>query len=195
MNRILQQNGASPPWVDVQGGSDLLPRDNPPILDPPRPSTLTLSRPLYTFSDFTLAQARALRDPEREARERRYHDLALEPKLASAEVQRPRAVRGPAPVASARGRAGEHIRRRRGGHRARHRGAGGQGAGAVLAEGRWRWWAVLTSEPGQRRAGSGGPGGSEADVSASASPSPAWRIRDVVRGWLSRWTSRSWRRL
>jgi len=82
MNRIVQRNGAAPPWVEVQGELESAVTSFREIL---RQSwvrralrSLTLSHPPAILHELTLADITALRDSEWEARERSYHDSALE---------------------------------------------------------------------------------------------------------------------
>lgn len=79
MNRIVQRQGAAPPWVEIQGELQA-------ALDAFRSvlkqswvrravRMLTLSR--QPLRELSLADARALRDREWEAREKAYHESAL----------------------------------------------------------------------------------------------------------------------
>ncbi|KAH9981831.1 hypothetical protein BJV74DRAFT_879129 [Russula compacta] len=79
MNRIVQRQGAAPPWVEIQGELDAALATFRAVLKQSwvrrAVRMLTLSpRPLYELS---LADVRALRDGEWEARERAYHESAL----------------------------------------------------------------------------------------------------------------------
>ena len=79
MNRIVQRQGAVPPWVEIQGELDAALATFRAVLKQSwvrrAVRMLTLSRrPLYELS---LADMRALRDSEWEARERAYHESAL----------------------------------------------------------------------------------------------------------------------
>ncbi len=102
LNRIVQRNGAAPPWVELQGGqshsqcshtaSHFLKRiiieletAINTLRDIMRQSwirrairMLTLSRPAALLPKLTLEDVMSLRDPEWETRERAYHDIALE---------------------------------------------------------------------------------------------------------------------
>ncbi|PSR76949.1 hypothetical protein PHLCEN_2v8121 [Hermanssonia centrifuga] len=102
LNRIVQRNGAAPPWVELQGGqphsqcshtaSHFLKRiiieletAINTLRDIMRQSwirrairMLTLSRPAALLPKLTLEDVMSLRDPEWEIRERAYHDIALE---------------------------------------------------------------------------------------------------------------------
>jgi hypothetical protein len=79
MNRIVQRQGAAPPWVEVQGELEAAVSTFRSVLKQSwirrAVRMLTLShRPLRGHS---LADIRALRDSEWETRERGYHDSAL----------------------------------------------------------------------------------------------------------------------
>ncbi|KAI9434410.1 hypothetical protein F5148DRAFT_83597 [Russula earlei] len=79
MNRIVQRHGAAPPWVEVQGELEAAMASFRAVLKQTwvcrAVGMLTLSgRSLHGMS---LADARALRDREWEARERAYHESAL----------------------------------------------------------------------------------------------------------------------
>ena len=79
MNRIVQRQGAAPPWVEIQGGLEAAVDTLRSVL---RQSwvrravrMLTLSR--QPLRELSLADAQALRDREWEAREKAYHESAL----------------------------------------------------------------------------------------------------------------------
>ena len=79
MNRIVQRQGAAPPWVEIQGELEAAVDTFRSVL---RQSwvrravrMLTLSR--QPLRELSLADAQALRDREWEARERAYHESAL----------------------------------------------------------------------------------------------------------------------
>jgi hypothetical protein len=101
MNRIVQRNGAAPPWVEVQGGQSTVCQSIALflmlIINSELESALTsfreilrqswirralriliISRPPALLQELALADVTALRDPEWEARERSYHDKAVE---------------------------------------------------------------------------------------------------------------------
>ncbi|KAF7969924.1 hypothetical protein HWV62_25526 [Athelia sp. TMB] len=186
MNRILQRNGASPPWVDIQGELEQAVVSFREIL---RQSwtrralrTLTLSAPAHTLAHLTAAQAAALRDPEWELRERGYHDAALASLNALVRkyngaapyaVRRPLYVRD-AELQRAYADAATDIVR---GIEARA-GTASTSTSTALGD------SDAASAAGDHGAGAG---------PVSPWPSPAWRMREVVRGWLSRWVSRRWR--
>ncbi|KAJ3743525.1 hypothetical protein DFH05DRAFT_1496389 [Lentinula detonsa] len=83
MNRIVQKNGAAPPWVELQGELDIAVSTFRDIL---RQSyirrvvrTLTaLHPPAILATWLTLQDIKAHRDPEWEETERVYHDVAVE---------------------------------------------------------------------------------------------------------------------
>jgi DnaJ family protein C protein 28 len=79
MNRIVQRQGAAPPWVEIQGELEAAVDTFRSVL---RQSwvrrvvrMLTLSR--QPLRELSLADAQALRDREWEAREKAYHESAL----------------------------------------------------------------------------------------------------------------------
>ncbi|KAF8270962.1 hypothetical protein EI94DRAFT_1569545 [Lactarius quietus] len=83
LNRIVQRQGAAPPWVEVQGELESAVTSFRATLQQSwirravRMLTLSHSqKPLYPTS-LSLADVRALRDNEWETRERAYHDSAL----------------------------------------------------------------------------------------------------------------------
>ena len=80
MNRIVQRQGAAPPWVEVQGQLEVAVVTFRSVLKQSwvrrAVRMLTLSRRLP--GELSLADLRALRDKEWEARERAYHESALE---------------------------------------------------------------------------------------------------------------------
>ncbi|KAI0796255.1 hypothetical protein BC629DRAFT_1698197 [Irpex lacteus] len=81
MNRIVQRNGAAPPWIEIQGELDSALNSFRNAL---RDSwtrrairMLMLSRPAALLPKLSLADATSWRDTEWEAREKSYHDTAL----------------------------------------------------------------------------------------------------------------------
>lgn len=102
MNRIVQRNGAAPPWVELQGGKYLhclltycIARLNLYVIELDlavssfremlRQSwtrrairNLTTAHPPAYLARFTLDDIRALRDAEWENRERSYHEAVVE---------------------------------------------------------------------------------------------------------------------
>jgi len=83
MNRIVQRNGAAPPWVELQSELDAAVNTFRDLL---RQSytrrvvrTLTaLHPPALLANRLTLHNIKAHRDPEWEEKERAYHDVAIE---------------------------------------------------------------------------------------------------------------------
>ncbi|KAG5352244.1 hypothetical protein C0989_003075 [Termitomyces sp. Mn162] len=82
MNRIVQRNGAVPPWVEVQGELDNAVATFREIL---RQSwvrrvvnMITSTTPPALLHTFTLGDIKNIRDSEWEQRERSYHQVALE---------------------------------------------------------------------------------------------------------------------
>ncbi|GLB34226.1 putative protein with domain of unknown function (DUF1992) [Lyophyllum shimeji] len=82
MNRIIQRQGAAPPWVQLQSELDTAVNSFRELL---RQSwirravrMLTLSTPPGLLHTFKLSDVRSFRDPEWEQRERSYHQVALE---------------------------------------------------------------------------------------------------------------------
>ncbi|KAE9397051.1 hypothetical protein BT96DRAFT_958021 [Gymnopus androsaceus JB14] len=83
MNRIVQRNGAAPPWVELQSELDTAVNTFRDLL---RQSytrrvvrTLTaLHPPALLANRLTLHNIKAHRDPEWEEKERAYHDVAIE---------------------------------------------------------------------------------------------------------------------
>jgi DnaJ family protein C protein 28 len=80
MNRIVQRQGATPPWVEVQGELEVAVATFRSVLKQSwvrrAVRMLTLSR--RPLRELSLADLRTLRDGEWEARERAYHESALE---------------------------------------------------------------------------------------------------------------------
>ncbi|KAI0265080.1 hypothetical protein BC834DRAFT_193081 [Gloeopeniophorella convolvens] len=79
MNRIVQRQGAAPPWVDAQGELEAAISTFRAVLKQSwiRRAVRMLTLSLRPIEDFTLADARALIDAEWEAREEAYHESAL----------------------------------------------------------------------------------------------------------------------
>jgi DnaJ family protein C protein 28 len=79
MNRIVQRQGAAPPWVEIQGELEAVVDSFRLAL---KQSWVRRAVRMLTFSrqplrELSLADARALRDREWEAREKAYHESAL----------------------------------------------------------------------------------------------------------------------
>ncbi|KAI0089221.1 hypothetical protein BDY19DRAFT_1041588 [Irpex rosettiformis] len=81
MNRIVQRNGAAPPWIEIQGEleSALYSFRNALRDSWTRRAIrmLTLSRSAALLPKLSLAEVTSWRDTEWEAREKSYHDTAL----------------------------------------------------------------------------------------------------------------------
>ena len=99
MNRIVQRNGAAPPWVEIQGGElkikdatcsvvDLLVTELDSAITSFREilrqswirqaiRNLTTNNPPDLLRTFTLEDIKVLRDPRWEQREQSYHEVAL----------------------------------------------------------------------------------------------------------------------
>ncbi|KAK0491555.1 hypothetical protein IW261DRAFT_1438315 [Armillaria novae-zelandiae] len=82
MNRIVQRNGAAPPWVELQGELDTAVQSFRELL---RQSwirqtlrNLTTNHPAQFLAQFNLNDVKRHRDPDWEMRERTYHDTAVE---------------------------------------------------------------------------------------------------------------------
>ncbi|KAG2073545.1 hypothetical protein BDR04DRAFT_1010276 [Suillus decipiens] len=81
MNRIVQRNGAAPPWVEIQIELETAVNSFRDVL---RQSwtrrairTLTMLQPAAMLPSLSLGNATSLRDREWEERERSYHDTAV----------------------------------------------------------------------------------------------------------------------
>ncbi|KIY66689.1 hypothetical protein CYLTODRAFT_444493 [Cylindrobasidium torrendii FP15055 ss-10] len=80
MNRIVQRNGASPPWVELQQNLDIAVQTFRDVL---RQSwtrqavrKLTTENPSHVLVDLTVDSIKALRDPSWVSRQQSYHDVA-----------------------------------------------------------------------------------------------------------------------
>ncbi|KAL6307145.1 hypothetical protein BKA93DRAFT_728230 [Sparassis latifolia] len=82
MNRIVQRNGAAPPWVEIQGELEAAITSFRGVVNQSWTRRairmLTSSQPLALLPTLTLTDVTSLRDAEWEAREKSYHDTALE---------------------------------------------------------------------------------------------------------------------
>ncbi|OCH94546.1 hypothetical protein OBBRIDRAFT_769647 [Obba rivulosa] len=107
MNRIVQRQGAAPPWVEIQRELESAVASFREVLKQSWTRrairVLTLSQPSVQLPALSLADVTALRDAEWEVREQAYHDSALEELnalvrkyngLAPYAVRRPYFVRG-----------------------------------------------------------------------------------------------------
>ncbi|KAH9968156.1 hypothetical protein BC827DRAFT_1122268 [Russula dissimulans] len=172
MNRIVQQQGAAPPWVEIQGELEAAVASFRSVLKQSwvrravRMLTLSGSRP--SLRELSLAEARALRDGEWEARERAYHESALEEvnalvrkynALAPYAVRRAYYVRD-VELARAYKESGEDILRELGGRlRGSASGAGSLGRREIDGE------------------------GDEVTFGGVLSPGPVLRLRDLFWQW------------
>ncbi|KLO07921.1 hypothetical protein SCHPADRAFT_835990 [Schizopora paradoxa] len=81
MNRIVQRNGAAPPWVDLQAELEEAVTSFRGVLlqswTRRAVRMLTSSRPSSELLSMSLDDCKALRDSEWETRERAYHDIAI----------------------------------------------------------------------------------------------------------------------
>ncbi|KAH9948771.1 hypothetical protein B0H21DRAFT_212768 [Amylocystis lapponica] len=82
MNRIVQKNGAAPPWVETQGELESAVSSFREMLKESwirrAIRMLTISQPPALLPALTLTDVTSLRDADWEAKERRYHDAAVE---------------------------------------------------------------------------------------------------------------------
>ena len=82
MNRIVQRQGAAPPWVEIQGELETAVNSFREILKQSWTRralrTLTHMHPAELLPRLTLADVAVLRDAEWEEKERAYHETALE---------------------------------------------------------------------------------------------------------------------
>ncbi|TCD61363.1 hypothetical protein EIP91_008553 [Steccherinum ochraceum] len=82
MNRIVQRNGAAPPWVEIQGELESAATTFREVVKQSWTRRairmLTISQPTGLLPKLTVAEAGALQDAEWEARERAYHDSAID---------------------------------------------------------------------------------------------------------------------
>ncbi|KAI0638567.1 hypothetical protein C8Q77DRAFT_1048551 [Trametes polyzona] len=81
MNRIVQRQGAAPPWVEVQGELESAVTSFREVVKQSWTRralrTITAAHPAALLPRLTLEDVVAMRDPEWEERERGYHDTAL----------------------------------------------------------------------------------------------------------------------
>ncbi|TBU46402.1 hypothetical protein BD309DRAFT_888646 [Dichomitus squalens] len=82
MNRIVQRQGAAPPWVEVQGELETAVRTFREVIKQSWTRralrTLTHTHPAELLPKLTLADVAAMRDEGWEEKERGYHETALE---------------------------------------------------------------------------------------------------------------------
>ncbi|KAI0065799.1 hypothetical protein BV25DRAFT_1821485 [Artomyces pyxidatus] len=172
MNRIVQRQGAAPPWVEIQGELETAVAAFREVV---RQSwtrravrMLTASQPAALLPALSLRDVAALRDAEWEARERAYHDSALAEinslvrkynALAPYAVRRPYYVRE-AELGKAYEQSGEDILA----------GIGQRTQGASIRASR-----AISDED-------------EGGMGAGGHAIQSLRVRDVVRSWF-RWKS------
>ncbi len=79
MNRIVQRQGAAPPWVEIQSELEAAVDSFRSVLKQSwvRRAVRMLTLPRQPLRELSLADAQALRDREWEAREKAYHESAL----------------------------------------------------------------------------------------------------------------------
>ncbi|KDQ64109.1 hypothetical protein JAAARDRAFT_117898 [Jaapia argillacea MUCL 33604] len=82
MNRIVQRQGAAPPWVEIQGELESAVTSFRELLKQAwirrAIRVLTLSQPASSLPTLSVPQITSLRDPEWEERERGYHTTAID---------------------------------------------------------------------------------------------------------------------
>ena len=82
MNRIVQRQGAAPPWVEIQGELETAVHTFREVLKQSWTRralrTLTHTHPAELLPKLTLADVAGMRDREWEEKERAYHETALE---------------------------------------------------------------------------------------------------------------------
>ncbi|KAH8096641.1 hypothetical protein BXZ70DRAFT_896054 [Cristinia sonorae] len=82
MNRIVQRNGAAPPWVEIQGELESAVSAFREVVKQSWTRRalrmLTIAQPPALLPKLTLSDVTALRDTEWESREQAYHDSAID---------------------------------------------------------------------------------------------------------------------
>ncbi|KAI0722292.1 hypothetical protein C8T65DRAFT_628868 [Cerioporus squamosus] len=82
MNRIVQRQGAAPPWVEIQGELESAVNTFREVLKQSWTRrairTLTAMHPAHLLPKLSLADITSMRDPDWEKKERGYHETALE---------------------------------------------------------------------------------------------------------------------
>jgi len=173
MNRLVQRQGVAPPWVEIQGELEAAVTSFRSVLKQSwvrhAVRMLTLSGSHRLLRELSLAEARALRDGEWEAREGVYHESALEEvntlvrkynALAPYALRRAYYVRD-VELARAYEESGEDILRELG----RRLRAPASGAGSL------------------GRRGIDDDEGDGVTIGSVQSPSPVLRLRDLVWQW------------
>lgn len=172
MNRIVQKNGAAPPWVETQGELESAVASFREVLKQSWTRRairmLTISQPPGLLPSLTLADVTSLRDPEWEAKEEKYHDTAVGELNALV-----RKYNGLAPYAV---RKSYYMRS-----------AELEKAFRDAGEDILRGLAERASSRGGRKAGSGGASDDDSLAAGSAAVEPwtRWSLRDMVRDWVT----------
>jgi len=172
MNRIVQRQGAAPPWVEIQGELEAAAASFRSVLKQSwvrrAVRMLTLSGSRSLLRELSLAEVRALRDGEWEARERVYHESALEEvnalvrkynALAPYAVRRAYYVRD-VELARAYEESGEDILRE----------LGGRLSGSTSGAGRLGRGEINDEDDG-------------VTIGGAQSPGPVLRLRDLFWQW------------
>ncbi|XP_006456854.1 hypothetical protein AGABI2DRAFT_212040 [Agaricus bisporus var. bisporus H97] len=190
MNRIVQQNGAAPPWVEIQGELETAARTFREILHQSwvrrAIRILTTNNPVEFLHKITFDEVKALRDPDWIKKEQSYHDTAI------AELNSlVRKYNGLAPHAVRKSyyytREGEIDRMYE---------ASAKDVMKELEE-RLRDPGFIGNTNEGARGGSRGPVGSSNAREGAVppveenQPQPSWRITDLIREWIN--SMRSWR--
>ncbi|KAF8644275.1 hypothetical protein AX16_008577 [Volvariella volvacea WC 439] len=187
MNRIVQRNGAAPPWVEVQGELESAATSFRQVL---RQSwirravrNLTSTTPRGLLQKYTLADIQGLRDLEWEKREQDYHDAAVEELnslvrkyngLAPYAVRRPYYMRK-VEIERVYEECTEDILK---------------GLTKVLSEEGFSSPIGTNSGYGDDEGGQGSaPGSGDNGRSEAKGIAPSWRLRDVIVSLLGRMTS------
>ncbi|KAG6809576.1 hypothetical protein H0H92_015697 [Tricholoma furcatifolium] len=182
MNRIVQRNGAVPPWVEVQGELDKAVNTFREVL---RQSwvrrvirNITSTTPPALLHTFTLDDIKRFRDKEWERREQSYHSLALEE--VNALVRKYNAV---APYA---------VRRPYYIHTVELERVFNESAESIIAELKER----MNMKDDKMITGVRGEGTVSTATGANFSDSllKMWSLRELFKTWLKMLLSKLWRR-
>ncbi|KAG6919766.1 hypothetical protein DXG01_001605 [Tephrocybe rancida] len=173
MNRIVQRNGAAPPWVEIQGELDIAVATFREILQQSWVRrvvrTITSTTPPALLQNVSLGDIKAFRDSDWERRERAYHRVALEDVNALV-----RKYNGMAPYA---------VRRPYYIHNVEMERLFETSADIILSELNERALfknikeGSSTSAEGSTSSGAGSP-------APDGSPLKIWRLRDFFKAWL-----------
>lgn len=197
MNRIVQRNGAVPPWVEVQGGKSPTFSALPDLMVSEEEldnavttfreilrqswvrrvvNMITSTTPPALLHTFTLNDIKAFRDPEWEQRERSYHHIALEELNAMV-----RKYNGMAPYAVRRPYYIYHVEMER---------LFEDSAESILSALKERIHAIDAKNLlSATRAGA-----ESSVVGIEGDGIQIWSLRDVFKGWLEFILSKLWRR-